>query len=324
MERLAYLPAVLFLALAGWGNVLFARTLSTDVALQRFWIMVAIASTLWTVCGLSVVSSQWRAGNRTRSATAAALLGLALGYDALAAYGLSRAELDTARGTVAEQQRRIDAAEAPLRDAREALSGLRGALSVDQAQARQRAARTKADKAAAEVALADAREKVRLEALLPKLEATRNALQLPQPRDARADVLPAELVAWGPVVLVTLGALLGLYSLEAPIRVAPVSLVKAPEHAAEPPISSPVANDDAPAAVPLSPEAAALVALAADPPAPLAADGAGWVRASQRALARMLGTNPTRCSRAIRDAEAAGVLEVDTTDGTAIRARRAA
>ena len=308
MRLLSYVPATLFLLLAGYANVLFALSLSKVQHIQLFWVGVAVASTLYTVTGLSLCAAQWRRREYARCFCAGMLMLGAVAYDGLAAYGLSRAEQLAASAEVARQQRALDAAQGRLDVAKSDLKAVISAPSVQRARVDVTAAKSRAEKDAAARALASALDKESLASRVATLESEYAAMQAPAP-DARAELLPAQWVAWGPVVLVTLGALVGLYSIEAPRpapreKPAPRAPVPAPE-------ASPVPRRAA------SADTEALLTLCSLPDAD--ADADGWLRMSQRRLASLLGVSAPKANRVLRKAAAEQAIELATSGGTAFR-----
>ena len=308
MLFLSLIPATMFLGLAGYANVLFAVSLSSDVHAQRFWIGVAIASTLYTVTGLSTFARQWPV-NRPRAIAAGSLLLLALGYDALAAYGLSRAEQARAELLASNAARSLSESVQLVTSAEQDVARYANAPTIAEALAAETRARNTREHKEAAAMLVLARERARLAGVLEDARRARDAKNLLAP-DARAELLPPALVAWMPVVLVTLGALVGLFSVERP-RV-PAAPPRAIEQA--PPVVEPVKEaEDA---------SAALLGLYRSPPKPLRVDEAGWLRGTQREMAAQLGVKPSRLNRLLHQAAKDKAIALDTSEGTAFKPAR--
>lgn len=316
MLFLAYIPALGFVVLAGYANVLFAMQLSDAQHVQLFWIGLAIASTLYTVTGLSVFAAQVRGERRARALAALALLGLAISYDALAAYALTRAEQEAATATVAAKQRAIASADDRLSRLQADLAKVQDAPPAEVAKAFAAGARKAADKASAAEGLAKAVARDRLLVELQEAQRARDALP-PAVADARGELLPRQLVAWGPVLLVTLGAILGLFSLErpAPVRREPAPPAKRPE-----PVSAPPATPE-PVQDAETRQSADLIQLYRAPPASLVVDKDGWLRGTQRAIASALGVGPAKLNRILHKAASERSIDLDTGAGTAYRPR---
>jgi hypothetical protein len=182
-----------------------------------------------------------------------------------------------------------------------------------------------------------------------------NNTPAPRPADPRAQVLGSWLTEWLPVALLTLGALLGLYvvgsSAEQPRAVpgtpkaalkrhesdpvaalkrhesGPIAAQPRPRSAAPPPepvrASAPARQSRAkPGTEKLIETIARLTADTASAP-DLYVDAAGWLRGSQRALARHAGYKTlSGFHRMLHDAAADGLLDLDTTGpGTAVKLR---
>lgn len=306
MLVLSYVPALLFLALAGAANVLFALSLSVEPRMQLFWIGAAVSSTLWTVAGPSTVQRQLASREYVKGCTAAVLLALALGYDALAAYGLSRAEQRRETATTSALSRALDTAERDEAEAARRLAAVTPALPVGIAQAALDTAKGAKAHAEATRDLARAREHATasadLRASRERVAAAISAIEQAS-QDARTDVLPPGLVAWLPVVLVTLGALGGLFSVTGRAPPIPVQPEAPREPAAEP------------ASVDL------LSRLYRSRPSPLRVDADGYLRGTQRQMAAQANMSPPKFNRLLHAAAEQGAIALDTSDGTGFKPR---
>lgn len=341
LSNLAKLLAACLGCVALYANFIYAWDLGADPALRALWVGIAVCSAGWTACGLSATCRQWEAGAYGRATGAAVLLLASLAFDALAGYDLSYREIkhkaeaerqDTGARTElnAEIARLASALARPVPELAEAKASYESAsavVSLDDCRAvtmpnkyktetadRIRDACERLTDARLLLAAATARP-----AIAQRLAAAQKQLKELGPvasGDARTRLLPAETIAWLPVVLVLLGAVLGPWVAES----------AAPAPAAKP-VTPPAAEPTHKAAPDCAAVVAALVKADASGQAPsnVERDSAGRLVASQRVLAAMAGVGLSRLNRELQNAAAAGLIEVDTSGAkTAIRVLGAA
>lgn len=342
MIAIKYFGAGLFVLLAGTANVLFAMQLGHGQVDTAFWIGVAVASATWTVCGLDAVAAQRKAGNHVRACAASMLLCCALGYDVLAAYGLSRAEQrqatalqDTYASHLADLKRVVgikqsELAATPAGSPAQA-QALMNAVSVQpetcaEVTGANKYSRATADRirsacerrAEALSAIAAAQTRQRAETALQ--DAQRRlvaAMSAPPAHDARAELLPAYAVAWAPVLLITAGALLSGFAVGSPQAPRIANATHGDIDAT--PLQAEVANQPA-----LIDELPVLkleqLHKASDADiAPLERTPEGYIRGTQRAIAEKLGEKLSSVNRALKHLHQLGRLELDTRNKTAFR-----
>lgn len=337
LRLFAWAAGLGFMGLACYSNLIFADVLAGGTKTLLFWQALAVASAVYSAAGWSVLSSQIALKDWGRTTAAAIVLASALAFDALSAYGVSRAEqfrLDAA-AQHHEAQRASLVARANLERAALSAYGDVGASEPLRAVVLSLEARITAAQCAeaigpnklttadatrirdacgrletAKLAYARAVTRDGLRARLDSLEAGLMALGAAPPRDVRTDVL-GDFAAWLPVLLLTAGATLGLFAVERPAAL-PRREPAAPPAKAVPDVpAAPAPSENSkPSAdvIPIVPQLRRVPA-----------DADGWIRHSQRKLAALCGMSPPRLNRALKDAAAAGAIDLDTQDGTAIR-----
>lgn len=305
---LAYAAVWMFIALAGASNIAFALTLSPELLTRGFWVAIAVASALYTTRALPVLAQQLKTRAWGRSLAACVLAVATLGYDVIAAYGLSQAEHSRMNFTASKDAGRVAAVRRDLKTAEDGLTARAATPPTVEAKGKLSACRKQCDGARAIVAEAEGRDELRNR--VDQLRKDLAGLEAPSAGDTRSNLLGHELTVWLPVLLVTLGSLLGGFSVE-PSKPSSESPAPSPQAATEPPAPSPQAA----AAHPIVPK---LRSVAEAPPAGVEVHK-GWIKGSQRKLAAAIGTPPSRLNRDLRDAAAAGVIELRTDDGTAVR-----
>lgn len=360
MNWVAVFASGMFVLVGGFMNFTFASTLGTDALTTRCWQALSVGATLYTVVGVSLAVEQWRENDRPRAIAASAVLALALAYDWSAAYGFSaRQHSETAIITAEKARAHRDAKEAlqlaqtsfePYRDApdvevaqREDANARADLDAIDRAPgvvdrlgpcreprsagAREMCARRPAAVEAAQRAsteLARAQAKARLLAEIEKAQTKLTANPPTPPADPRADLFGARLIELLPVALLMGGSLFGFFAAGKPQKRSPAPdqklEIRATDNSEQTPNQAPVPRKRAkPGADKL---ARKLREIQADATSyGLVTDGQGWIRGSQRAFAGAAGlATQSSLNRAIHDAAAAGLIEVDTTGkDTAIR-----
>lgn len=293
---------LLFILIAGASNVLFAWSLSADTIGRGFWVAIAVASALYTTQSLSVLVRQLKARDWARAFAAFVLALGTLGYDVLAAYGLSRAEQSRLEFAAGKDSSKVKSVRRDLEAAENALAGYAKTPPTIEAKGKLSACKRNCESQKAAVAEADGRDKLRQD--VTKLRTELANLEAPTSGDTRSGLIGPELAAWFPVLIVTLGSLLGGFS-------------AGQSTAPEPPKSEP-----SPAPEPLQSDAHPIVPklrrVAAAPPEGVQIEK-GWIKGSQRKLASAIGTAPSRLNAQLRDAAEAGAIELRTDGGTAVR-----
>lgn len=268
MKWLAFTATGVFAIVGGTMNVLFARTLGSDVLTTYCWCALSIGATLYTVSGADIIARAWQQRHRARALAASAILLLSLSYDVLAAYGFAATQLSRTSHEADRTIRVYRDAEAAVRRAQADLEPYLSAPDLDVARAAEqtivdeiagldripgittkaglcvRPATSGAIKACprrleladalrtASTTRARAEAKARLSSVLSAAQARLSATSAPRPRDPRAAVLGGLATELLPVALLTLGALLGFFAASAG---APQPLTPAaPEPAAKP------------------------------------------------------------------------------------------
>lgn len=304
----AKIAVFLFVLTAGASNTIFAWGLSSDPIGRCFWVAIAVASALYTTQALSVLARQLTARAWWRAAAAVVLACATLGYDVLAAYGLSAAEQSRLSFTTERDTSQLSAARRDLVTAERALAVRSDVPPTVEAKGRLAACRR--DCAAHKAVLAAAEGRDALRAEVDHLRAALTQMRAPAAGDKRSALIGPELAAWLPVLIVTLGSLLGGFSASAAPKPDAVAAPETPEPA---PVAAP--EQIAPDAHPLVPK---LRRVAENPP-----DGIhiaeGWIVGSQRKLATAIGTAPSRLNAQLRDAAESGAIELRTDGGTAVR-----
>lgn len=317
---LAYTSAFGLGALSLGANVLYALDIGSDYYSRALWVLVAVCSALWTACGMAVVWRQGRAGEYARCFGALLLLLLAVTFDALAAYDLSRRELAQAserarqdasarsdierdmqllRDQVSIAAPALDVARAALVAAASRVSDTDCSITVGRMHLdRVRTACQSLTTARADLAAATSRAEAaaRLETLRARLAALGplNASQ------ARASLFPPEIVAWVPVLLILIGSLFGPWSLE-PAK---------PRGRTDKDVAQATKFDRVRGARGSS-VVVALQSISATPPTPeCAVDSSGWIRAPQRVLAGAADMSLSGFNRALKAAESRGEVEI--------------
>lgn len=309
---LAYAAVWMFVALAGASNVAFALTLSPELPTRGFWVAIAVASALYTTRALPVLAQQLKTRAWGRSLAAFVLAVATLGYDVIAAYGLSQAEHSRMDYTANKDAGRVAAVRRDLKAAEDGLSARAATPPTVEAKGKLAACRKQCDGARTLVAEAEGRDELRNR--VDQLRKDLAGLEAPSAGDTRSNLLGHELTVWLPVLLVTLGSLLGGFSVE-PSKPSSEPPAPSPQAAAEPPKPNTQAAVEPPTAHPIVPK---LRSVAEAPPAGVEVHK-GWIKGSQRKLAAAIGTPPSRLNRDLRDAAAAGAIELRTDDGTAVR-----
>jgi hypothetical protein len=332
---IGYLSAFSFAVLVGVSNWLFADVIATSTESLWFWRAVAVASTAYSAAGWSLLAAQLRRRDYARSIAVGLCLASALGYDVIASYGLSRAEQQRASIVSDKAAHTLAAATADVANTQRKLAAYADAGSTQEAEAAHKlassrvtmlqcaevtgtnalktadATRIRAACAALEVAsvaYARAVSRDRLEAyLIVQRERLANAAP-PALTDARVELL-GSAAPWLPVLLLSIGATLGLYSTEHSTKVHPVVLPK-------PELTAPklVVSDSVPVQKAAVTHDDVLTKLGRIKP-----EADGWIRASQRRLADLMGMSAPQVGRALRDKARDGAIELDTSKGTAIR-----
>jgi hypothetical protein len=343
------LPVLACVGVSGTMNVLFSETLGTDDTTRIGWIVLGLAAAAIGALGLELVRQAWKRGSYAKAITAFLVWLPAVTYDTLIAYGF------TNREQVATMQRQLDEArprakaEARVQTARTELQAYRDAPQLDVAQetvavletqtpeSRCRLAKlSDADRAActtladARLALARARTKQRLVTALEQAENERDAAPVPTPPDARFALL-GQYSALLPVIVLQLGSLLGLFAATLPRMPEPKPVPSAPNPPARPLLRAPPRPVQPHVAAPaLNPgrihdPAPTLNLVAAltrgERPCPegVALDKDGWVRGPQRKLASAAGIPLSRLNQELKDAARKGLIQLDTSEGTAVR-----
>lgn len=296
----------LFIVIAGASNVLFAWGLSADPIGRGFWVAIAVASALYTTQALAVLAKQLKARDWARAFAAFVLAIATLGYDVLAAYGLSRDEQSRLEFAAGKDLSRVASVRRDLEAAESLLADYAKTPPTIEARGKLNACRRNCESQKTTLAEAEGRDKAKADA--ERLRKDLAALEAPTNGDARTAVIGSELAAWLPVLLVTLGSLLGGFSAGAtPPKPAAIA---APEPLKPAPVAAPE-----PPAHPIVPK---LRRVAEAPPDGVQVEE-GWIKGSQRKLAVAIGTAPSRLNAQLRDAAEAGAIELRTDGGTAVR-----
>lgn len=220
MRVLAYVAATAFLVLSGTINVLFAQAIAGDNAEFWIWAALGLASTTFKAAALDTISRHWQT-SWTRAAAAGLLLCITVAYDGCAVYGWTR----TQAATVESYRTRLDQERSNLVQLVQAWSKLdqqAGPTVVERSRLDQldQACRTTRTKRGPDCrAVGPQRTKVAIAAHRDKI-ASQIAAQ--RQKLATLSTLPdsgksprvAALgpLAWLPIVLLELGAVLGWFA----------------------------------------------------------------------------------------------------------------
>ncbi len=317
-QAVLYAPALLFAGVGGFMNWHYASTLGSTDETRLCWQAVAIGSALWTALAPGLIAKAIRQREWMRGAAASLLLVPTLLYDVCAAYGfaarehaLIEAKVNTPQRKHAAAQQALERAKLDLQpyitapelgEAQATLDAIKDRLPAPCAKARSDYHRALCEKLTrADKELAQAEAKQRLNNALQKaqylVEATRPP---PAAADQRAAILGEAVVQWLPVILLTLGAFLGVFAV-------PSATVRRPARKQEEslqPETVDIAGD------PL----AALRAIAANPdqlPPGVIIDQRGRLCGTQRALAQAVGRPTTAINRALKAAERVKAVKLD-------------
>jgi hypothetical protein len=242
-----FVAALLFLAVGGTMNFMFASTLGTDDVSRLVWQLLSVSASLYTLLGFDLIDENWPK-HRGRAYAAAVLLLCSLAYDGLSAYGFATRQTSVTSGATGEETRRRQDAERDVAAAERNLAPYENAPDQDVAQRDVRSIQLeleeidaipgikingvpcgnapgrkvmiehcprRLDAAArlrgAEGALARAEAKTKWTAKLAGARAALNRIPPPAPADARTLLLGPALVEWLPVALLMVGTLFGFY-----------------------------------------------------------------------------------------------------------------
>lgn len=335
LRVLFLLPVGLFITVSITMNTLFAWSLGANEIVSWCWVALGVGAALFAGLGPDLVRVNIQRRAYDRALAAGMLLLIALAYDGLSAYGFAvrehHAAQDKARNGAlprVEALRRRDTAQAALRpyaDAPDAasqseivqgLARLVDARKCTWAEKPQPVKEACEKLSTAETNLARAKARERLAVELEEAERALARIPEPPPADARADTFGENVVAWLPVALLQLGTLLGAFAAWVPHKAKPVKASTPPAADMEP-VREALDLGPSPSVVKL---AAALAAQPGPPPPGLRVDQAGWIRGTQRDIAKAAKVPLATVNRELRAAVASGALEVDTSNNqTAFR-----
>lgn len=342
---LKYAPATLLVSAVAATNLQFAWTLGDTTAARAIFVAYSVAATLGTALGPHFAADNWNAGRRLRAACALLCFAMSITYDVYSTKGFAARERTIASDTTGELKRRRAAADDDVKRLTADLAAYANAPDSDVAKSeadnlqsqldeidkqpgvsnndapcvrvssdRLRelcAKRAKIAPAAltAKTAVARAAAKQRIEFELASAQRALTTLPLPNPSDDRS------VREWLPVGL-ALAAALSVFA------VPPKAAEPAPERPcapvpAEPGVPRRRRNQAGKAAV-----AAKIAELSSNPAKGLVVDRDGFLRGSQRNLARAAGygSNVSGFNRDLRAAADEGELELETgAGGTAVR-----
>jgi hypothetical protein len=343
--RIRNVPAVIFVVVGGAMNLKYAGTLGTGEIEQWIFRAFAVGITLYSVLGWDMVLENARNRDYAKSFAAAVLLAGCLVYDGASAYGFNVREQTLAstegnrltgnrKATEADIARKESEREpynsAPaLEVAQQRVDTLSAGLNPATCRAKRLSEETQRrctdlEKARDDLARSQAKDRLNgeVEALRTKL----NGLPEAPPDDARKEVLGEFLTRWLPVIVIMGGSALSFFVVPPRRTEADTSRSVQPEsQATAPQKMAPAGRPEVSASADVSTIVAKLILLTQRPDeisSPrVTVDSLGWIRGPQRRLADELDIPTTRLSRALTAGKRAGLLDVDTTNGTAVRVR---
>lgn len=332
MHVLAIVPAVLFLALTGWVNVLFAGIAGTDDTTRAMWLALGLACATYTALSPFLVSEQWRRRRFSRCAAAALLAVGCIAFDVIAglavhkhlkqahvaAFDAERRAYDTLQTEAQRAERYAESLVAPgVLEARAAVASL--LLIVSDAQCAEVFGPNKLSAVAANrirakcgelmearqgIARAEAREAAISAAKTARAAA--DAAEAPATTDNRAAFAGEAVALWLPVLLVTGGALLATFA-------ATVSDVERKPAKSEAPKPEPAKVSSA------IDRLQGLLDLPSAAPKGVTVDTVSRrIKGTQRPLAKFAGVPLSRLNSELQSAAGIGRVHVDTSDGTTI------
>lgn len=345
LRALFLLPVLVFVGVSAWFNYLFSAT-QGDEHTRLAWIAAGLAAAAYSALGLEVTRQAWRRGSVAKAVAACLVWLVTVGYDGLAAYGFAKREQAIAVQRIEHDASPRKLAEQTVRTLEQDLAPYRDALDLDDATRTAQAYERLVNEARCRLhgigdserdlctKLIEARRasgraaaKARLQADLAAARKRLEDLPPPPPSDKRTDLLGSELVAWLPVVLTSVGTILGVFAATLPGE-PPVSPQGKPSWwrrkrpalpaDTEKPVPSPrsAATSKPIVGETLSGQSAIvnlIVALTKEPsaaPAGVHVDHAGWVRGGQRHLAAAAGMSLSRFNKEAKEAQRNGTIQM--------------
>jgi hypothetical protein len=348
----------LFLGVGTAMNLSFAWTMAGSSNYARaVYVAISLGTAFLIAFMPGVIHENHRKGSRRGVAVATALFLAGLGYDSYTALMFSKQQLSASKTTASESSRLRSAAEATVKRATNSLKTYEAAPDATVAKSeagalkaqiqvidrvpgvvwkgvpctRQRDAEVvryceqrgivEAELQAANIRVAQAEAKARLQLELETAQRQLNSLPTTI-SDPRTELFAEGVAEWLPVVLLVLGA---MSLLAVPPEGSKFDATGQPsdQQASEAPPASNAPQRRAKGQKGRAAVAARLTELAESPPKGIVIDRDGHIRGSQRILARSLGygSNVGRFNRDLHEAVEAGDVQLDTSNGTAIRVK---
>ena len=349
LRALFLLPVLVFVVVSCVFNTRFSASLGSDELTRSCWIAVGLAAAFYAALGFDLARQSWRRGSWPKAAAALLLWAPAVAYDSLASYRVMAQEQGLSTQRHQETARIRTEAENKLQTARAALQLYADAPDLESATETVKALEAQTNDArcrlprlvdrdrelcdqlgAARIAHGRAKARSRLAEAVQTAETVLDRTKPPAPKDAAVALLGRELVNLLPMLLLQLGLLFGIFAAALPPKSKPI--------AANPRASKPLslaapekrrASHPASDAPSLTTATVAgnggivnlIKSLATDqsPPSGISVDADGWVRGGQRQLAKLQGVPLSRFHKELQVASRAGLIDVDTSHGTAIR-----
>lgn len=317
----AIICALVLFVVTATVNLKFAASLALGDDIEfAFWSAIGLAAATYTALAFGLIATQRKLGNNDRAVAAAVLFVIMGAYDVFAGYSVSRhqqQQADRVLADRAEAEARLAAfaglASTPvLAVQHQAALALATPEQCAEATGENRLSRAAADRIRAvcarqddtALALARGAERDRLAAHLAALPDLAD--------DPRVELFGPVVAAWLPVLVVSLGSVLGTFAAVTPRQVV--------RQAAPPSIS----NSEPPAALEAAPAPVALLRRVVDEGSAHEAvtvdQASRSIAGTQRRLAALVGVPVAALNRALAKAQSAGLVEVLTSrDGTAVR-----